>query len=49
MMALPRALARRLEGPEQTPQGLGDLSKRIELREIVVAYANTIWSSSPNW
>jgi hypothetical protein len=31
-----RALARRLEGPEQTPAGLGDLSKRIELLESEV-------------
>jgi hypothetical protein len=31
-----RALARRVEGPEQTPAGLGDLSKRIELLESEV-------------
>jgi hypothetical protein len=31
-----RALARRLEGPDQTPSGLGDLSKRIELLESEV-------------
>jgi len=31
-----RALARRLEGPEQTPAGLSDLSKRIELLESEV-------------
>lgn len=31
-----RALARRLEGPEQTPAALGDLAKRIELLESEV-------------
>jgi hypothetical protein len=31
-----RALARRVEGPEQTPAGLGELSKRIELLESEV-------------
>jgi hypothetical protein len=31
-----RALARRLEGPEQTSTGLTDLSKRIELLESEV-------------
>jgi hypothetical protein len=31
-----RAVARRLEGPEQSPVGLGELSKRIELLESEV-------------
>jgi uncharacterized SAM-binding protein YcdF (DUF218 family) len=31
-----RALARRLEGPEQTPPALGELAKKIELLESEV-------------
>jgi hypothetical protein len=31
-----RAVARRLEGPEPAPVGLGDLSKRVELLESEV-------------
>jgi hypothetical protein len=31
-----RALARRLEGPSQTPPVVGDLSKRVELLESEV-------------
>jgi len=31
-----RALARRLEGPSQTPPDVGDLSKRVELLESEV-------------
>ncbi len=31
-----RALARRLEGPEQTPPALGELAKKVELLESEV-------------
>ncbi|HEY8105134.1 MAG TPA: hypothetical protein VIE46_03445 [Gemmatimonadales bacterium] len=31
-----RALARRLEGPEQAPPGLGELAKKVELLEAEV-------------
>lgn len=31
-----RALARRLEGPEQTPLALGELAKKVELLESEV-------------
>jgi uncharacterized SAM-binding protein YcdF (DUF218 family) len=31
-----RALARRLEGPEQTPVALGELAKKVELLESEV-------------
>jgi uncharacterized SAM-binding protein YcdF (DUF218 family) len=31
-----RALARRLEGPQETPPGLGELAKKVELLEAEV-------------
>jgi hypothetical protein len=31
-----RALARRLEGPDQTPPALGDLARKVELLEAEV-------------